>query len=349
LPNIPNKKPMDFSSALPTFVITLREGVEAALVVGIVLACLKKAKQTQLTPWVYAGVSVGIAASAAVGVLFSGAIQALGSSNQVYAPAIEPLLEGVFSVVAIAMLSWMLIWMTQQARFMKTAVEGAVTAALKRDAGAGWGVFSLILIAVMREGFETVLFVAAKFQQGLIPALGALCGLGVAAWIGALLFKWGVKINIREFFRYMGILLLLIVAGLVVSSLGSFDAALTAISQIDRKSASLCFYYERFAREHSCILGPMVWNTAKVLPAERFPGILLSALFGYTDKLYFVQGIGYGIFSITIGGIYFQSLAGRALFPVRNPQQAVAPITARADYTAKTAGKTETSAHLKSD
>jgi high-affinity iron transporter len=97
---------MDFSSAIPTFVVTLREGVEATLVVVIVLACLKKAQQSQLNQWVYAGVGVGIAASALVGVLFNWVIKTLGAVNPQYTPVIEPLLEGVFSVIAIAMLSW---------------------------------------------------------------------------------------------------------------------------------------------------------------------------------------------------------------------------------------------------
>jgi high-affinity iron transporter len=167
---------MDFSTALPTFVITLREGVEAALVVGIVLALLKKAKQSQLNSWVYAGVGVGIALSALVGVLLSWVTQALSAANPQYASVTEVLLEGLFCVLAIAMLSWMLIWMTKQARFMKAQVEGAVTSALKADKNAGWGVFWLILIAVLREGFETVFFVAANFQQGLMPALGAISG-----------------------------------------------------------------------------------------------------------------------------------------------------------------------------
>jgi high-affinity iron transporter len=318
---------MDFTSALPTFVITLREGVEAALVVGIVLACLKKAKQSYMAPWVYAGVGVGLAASGMVGVVFGGVTQALSKSNQPYAPVMEPLLEGVFSVVAIAMLSWMLIWMTQQAKFLKAQVEGAITDALKRKSGvrAGWGVFSLIFIAVLREGFETVLFIVAKFQQGLIPALGSLCGLAVAAGIGVLLFKWGIKINIRLFFQFMGVLLLLIVAGLVVSALGHFDTVVAAISQMDRKSASLCFYYERFAKETSCILGPMVWNTSKVLPEEKFPGLLLNALFGYTDKLYIVQAVGYMVFLLSIGGIYFSSLIGRARVPAKNANSAQTP------------------------
>lgn len=302
---------MDFTAALPTFVITLREGVEAALVVGIVLALLKKAKQSHLNPWVYAGIGVGIAASAMVGVLFGWIVQWLSASNPQYAPTIEPLLEAVFGVIAIAMLSWMLIWMTQQAKFLKAQVEGAVNAALQQDKRAGWGVFSLIFIAVLREGFETVLFIVAKFQQGLIPALGSLGGLAVAIGIGVLLFKWGVKINIRQFFKIMGVFLLLIVAGLVVSSMGDFDEAVRSLSQMNRSSESLCFYYERFSKNPSCILGPMVWNSNKILPDDKFPGIVLRTLFGYTDKLYLVQAVGYLLFVATIGGLYFRSLGGR--------------------------------------
>ena len=107
---------MNFSEALPTFVITLREGVEAALVVGIVLACLKKSGQSYLSPWVFGGVGVGLIASALIGVLFGWTIQILSASNQPFAPIMESLLEATFGVLAIAMLSWMLIWMTKQER-----------------------------------------------------------------------------------------------------------------------------------------------------------------------------------------------------------------------------------------
>ncbi|BAY17365.1 iron permease FTR1 [Anabaenopsis circularis NIES-21] len=306
---------MNFSTALPTFVITLREGVEAALVVGIVLALLKKAKQSRLNSWVYAGVGVGIAISALIGVLFSIVIQALGKINPQYTSVVEPGLEGVFSVLAIAMLSWMLIWMTKQARFMKAQVEGAVTEALTQNGNAGWGVFSLILIAVVREGFETVLFIAANFQQGLIPTIGALGGLLVAATIGVLLFKLGVKINIRQFFQVMGVLLVLIVAGLVVSALKHFDDAVANLALSSRATESLCFYYEHFTKVHSCILGPIVWNTSNILPDDQFPGIIFKSLFGYRENLYIVQAVGYVIFLLTVGGLYFRSLGGEVPKP----------------------------------
>ncbi|MEG4488718.1 FTR1 family protein [Microcoleus sp. D2_18a_B4] len=313
---------MNFSEALPTFVITLREGVEAALVVGIVLACLKKAEQTHLNSWVYAGIAAGIAASGMVGVVFNGLLAALSTSEQPYAPVIKQLLEGVLGIVAIAMLSWMLIWMTQQARFLKAEVEGAVTAALTENSNAGWGVFGLIFIAVLREGFETVIFVSAQFQQGLSPALGALGGLTGAAIIGALLFKWGVKIDIRLFFKFMGILLLLIVAGLAVSALKHFDQAAGILSQMNSQYAGICVYYDRLAPLHSCILGPMVWNAAEILPDRQFPGVILKALFGYRDRLYLVQAAAYTIFLATIGGLYFQKLGSKATVSPKNTQSA---------------------------
>jgi high-affinity iron transporter len=297
---------VDFSSALPTFVITLREGVEAALVVGIVLACLKKSKQTHLSIWVYAAVATGIAASGIVGVLLSQVAQALSQSQNPYAATLELFLEAIFGLVAIVMLSWMLIWMTKQARFMKVQVEGAIQQAMATN--AGWGVFTLVFVAILREGFETVLFIVAKFQQGLIPSLGSATGLAVATGIGALMFKWGIKINIRRFFQVMGILLLMIVSGLVVSSLGHFDTAIATLAQSDRQSAGMCFFYEKFTKVHSCNLGGLVWNTSKVMPEDKFPGLLLSALFGYTDQLYLVQAIGYIGFIVSIGSMYFRSL-----------------------------------------
>ncbi|NJO40258.1 MAG: FTR1 family iron permease [Cyanobacteria bacterium RU_5_0] len=308
---------MNFSSVLPTFVITLREGVEAALVVGIVLACLQKAQRSHLNRWVYLGVAIGILVSALIGVLFSWIIQALG----VLSPAAEPLMEGIFSLVAVVLLSWMLIWMTQQARSMKKMVEGEVASVLDRGKSAAWGVFSLIFIAVLREGFETVVFVAAKFKQGMLPAVGALVGLAVAALIGVLLFKWGIRLNLRRFFTVMGVLLLLLVAGLVVTALGHFDTVMQTLASQNRASESLCVYYERFVRNPSCILGPDVWNLSTVLPEDRFPGLLLNALFGYTDRLYQVQAIAYMLFLILIGGIYFQSLSGRQWFTKKQTRE----------------------------
>ncbi|MBW4649852.1 MAG: FTR1 family iron permease [Kastovskya adunca ATA6-11-RM4] len=314
---------MNFRAALPTFVITLREGVEAALVVGIVLACLKKAKAEQLNSSVYRGIWAGIFASVLVGVFFIWGIQSLSTTYPQYATVIEPLLEAVFGVIAIALLSWMLIWMTQQARSLKAEIEGNITSVLQQGNRGDWGVFSLIFIAVLREGFETVVFIVANFQQGILPAVGgALAGLIGAVGIGALLFKWGVKINIRTFFQVMGFFLLLIVAGLVVGALKHFDEAAAALAQLNPRFASLCFYYGHFDQDPSCLLGPIIPNRTKVLPDNEFPGVVLKALFGYRAKIYLVQAVAYLLFLFAVSSLYFRSLIVPAS-EVRQSEQSV--------------------------
>jgi high-affinity iron transporter len=224
---------------------------------------------------------------------------------------IEFLYEGIFSVLAIIMLSWMLIWMTKQARTMKASVEGALSDALKNDSTAARNIFTLIFVAVVREGFETVALITTNTGSGAYGAgIGAILGIVSAAIIGIGLFKLGVKFNIRQFFQVMGILLVLIVAGLVVTALSRFDAAATSLASYSRASQSLCFYYERFTKVHSCILGRMVWDTSKILPDEQFPGIILKALFGYQHHLYLVQAVAYLIFLFSIGGMYLRSISG---------------------------------------
>lgn len=298
---------MDITPALPTFVVTLREGFEAALVVGIVMACLKKAEQTQLYRWVYLGIFGGIIASIAVGFLLAGTITGIETAGGIYAPVVKELLAGIFGLFAIAMLSWMLLWMTKQAKSLKGEVEGAISDALV-NSNAGKAVFLLIFIAVLREGFETVLFIVAKFQQDwTLPAVGAVAGLTIAALMGIALFALGVKINIRIFFQAMGIFLLLIVGGLVMGVLKHFDTALGLLSQLSINNWCI-------SDSGSCILGNQVWDGSRLLPDQKFPGIILKALFGYRQTLYLGQIIAYFSFLAIIGAAYFQSLTGKAIF-----------------------------------
>ncbi|MBN8560179.1 MAG: hypothetical protein J0L70_06640 [Leptolyngbya sp. UWPOB_LEPTO1] len=98
-----------------------------------------------------------------------------------------------------------------------------------------------------------------------------------------------------------------------MTALAHFDAAVSALVQMDRQSQAFCFYYQRFAKpqDRDCILGSMMWNTSGILPDDRFPGIILNALFGYTQRLCVVQAVSYVFCLITVGGLYFQSLSGR--------------------------------------
>jgi high-affinity iron transporter len=293
---------MDWSLAIPTFLITLREGVEAALVVGIVLACLRQAKQLQLIPYVYFGVAAGLGASVLVGGLLLQLLQQMQNITTPDVVAIRQLLETGLGVLAIAMLSWMLIWMTRQARSLKAEIESSVQSAVTDGGVAAWGIFSLIATAVLREGFETVLFLAAQFQKGWAAPIGAILGILGAAIVGVLLFKLGVKIDLKQFFQVMGTVLLLIVSGLVISALRHLDAAAIAFVQLHPQADWLCW-----SSAPTCLLGPLVWDARAVLPDKEFPGIILKTLFGYREMLYTVQAIAYLLFLGLVGSLYFRS------------------------------------------
>jgi high-affinity iron transporter len=299
---------MDWSAMIPTFLITLREGVEAALVVGIVLAYLSQSGRSGLNRWVYWGIAAGLLASALLGLLFNGSLWLVVQSSPLYGQAIKQLMEAGFGLVAIGLLSWMLIWMTRQAKQLKGQIESDIGGAIGEDGSAAWGIFGIIFLAVLREGFETVVFIAAQFQAGWLPSVGALLGLCGATAIGTLLFKWGVRINLGRFFQVMGVLLLLIVGGLAVGMLSHLDRGIVALGMIDPQWQSLCLT----AGSDSCLLGPQVWDLAGVLPDRQFPGIVLKTLLGYRDRLYLVEAIGYVSLLTIVGGLYFVSLNGGA-------------------------------------
>jgi len=298
---------MNLSAALPTFLITLREGFEAALVVGIVLSCLQKAQQNRLKVWVWYGVGAGIAASVVTGWLLRWGLGTIARSDHPAREILQPLLETGFAVLAIAMLSWMLIWMTQQARSLKAELEGAVQSALAQSNQAKWGVFGLVAIAVLREGFETVLFLTAQFSAGQLPIVGAGLGLVGAALLGVALFAWGVRINLGRFFQVMGILLLFVVAGLVVSALKNFNLAIDLAQVIYPQFQSWCN-----ATADSCLLGVQLWDLHEILSDRDFPGVVFKLLLGYRDRFYELQAVAYILFLAIVGGFYFQSLKPKA-------------------------------------
>jgi high-affinity iron transporter len=298
---------VDISAALPTFVITLREGVEAALVVGIVLALIQKAQQPQLKPWVYFGLASGLVGSILVGVGLSALLQSVQASEQPYAVILLPFLNVGFTLVAIAMLTWMLIWMTKQARTAKAEIEGSVKQIIAADGKAEWGIWTLIFVAVLREGIETALFIVAQLQSGWASVVGAIAGLAAATGIGWGLFAFGIRINLKQFFQVMGVFLLLIVGGLVIGATKQLDAALTILNPLI--SLNLC----PTSPSGSCILGPLLWDGHLVLSDRQFPGILLKTFLGYRDRLFLGQSITYLAFMTTAGTLYWRSQAGSKL------------------------------------
>lgn len=296
---------MTWTAALPPFLIALREGFEAALVVGIVLATLNRAGQSRLQVWAYAGVGVGIWASLVVGIGLNAGLQRLETGYPELAPILQPALSAIIGLIAIVLLSWMLLWMTQQSQHLKADVEAAVAERLQNTAAA-WGVLGIVTTAVLREGLETVLFLTAQAQEQGISILGAIAGLLTASLMGILLFQWGIRIDIRRFFQTMGVLLLLIVGGLLISVLKNANAAVFAYVATHPNSP-LCGLAP--AGDIACILGPQVWDFSAVLPDRQFPGVLLKLLMGYRDHIYALQLVSYGMFWLTVGRTYLLKLS----------------------------------------
>ena len=299
---------MDWSSAIPALVVTLREGLEATVAVGIVLAYLNRVERQSLYQWVFGGVAAGVVGSVAVGLLLRSAVSWATAVEPEYTAVIDPLLEGAIAAVAIVLLSWMLVWMARQAKLLKGTTERAVASMLDRGQGAAWGLASLAGVAVMREGVELALFLMAQIEQGWFALLGAGLGLAGAVTIGLLIFRWGARIDLGRFFKLMGILLLAIVAGLVVSALGDLDEATLAFDRL-WDGGYICQLSDRSIELQVCWLGPQLWDLSATLPQRQFPGMVLRSLFGYAERMYWVQAIAYGAFWGIVGGLYARTLS----------------------------------------
>src|SRR4051795_1143115 len=198
---------------LPTFVIGLREGVEAALIVGIVAAFLRQEGRRDALRWVWLGVLIALGICAAVGVALHVLDRELPQRQQ-------EMLETIVGFAAVAMVTGMIFWMRRHARGMAGDLRESTRAALAK--GSLGALVGMAFFAVIREGMETAVFLLAAFQSATNPltaGLGALLGVLVAAGIGVGIYRGGVRINLARFFRVTGLVLVLVAAGLVSSSL----------------------------------------------------------------------------------------------------------------------------------
>jgi high-affinity iron transporter len=198
---------------LPTFVIGLREGLEASLIVGIVAAFLRQRGRRDLLRWVFVGVSASVLLCVAVGVVLRVLSQNLPQRQQEG-------LETVIGAVAVAMVTYMVVWMRRHSRSLKGQLTAATESALV--AGSAYALVAMAFLAVLREGFETVVFLLAAFNEsdaGAAGGVGALLGIVVAVALGYGIYRGGVRINLSRFFRLTGVVLVLVAAGLVVNAL----------------------------------------------------------------------------------------------------------------------------------
>lgn len=193
---------------LQNFLIGLREGLEAALVVGILIAYLKKINQGHRTRVIWSGVLAAIAISMALAGLFKLISYELEGDA-------EPFISGALSFTAAALITWMILWLAKKARFMKAELEGAMDRAIATGTAS---LFALAFFSVGREGLETVIFIwngaLANNDSSATVVWGTILGLVVSAAAGWLLYLGSLKINIAKFFRYSGMALIVVAAGM---------------------------------------------------------------------------------------------------------------------------------------
>ncbi|MEE4544430.1 iron uptake transporter permease EfeU [Streptomyces sp. V4-01] len=198
---------------LPTFVIGLREGLEAALIVGIIASFLGQQGRRDALRKVWLGVGIAVAICVAVAV----ALQAYSSDLP---QRQQEQLETVVGAIAVLMVSYMVVWMKRHSRDLRKDLEGAAGQALAT--GSASALITMAFLAVLREGFETSVFLLATFNESSNPwygGTGAALGILVAAAIGYGIYRGGIRINLSRFFRLTGLVLVLVAAGLVATAL----------------------------------------------------------------------------------------------------------------------------------
>jgi high-affinity iron transporter len=199
--------------------ITLREGLEAALIVAIVLGYLKRLRREGDFGPVWLGTGTAVAISLIAGVAVFATVGELEGRA-------EEITEGVIAFAATAVLTWMIFWMGRQARFIKGDLEAKVDAAVVT--GSTIALASIAFVAVLREGLETALFLLSTgvgTESSMSQFVGGVIGLSIAVVLGYLVYRGSRKVNLRVFFRVTGGLIILFAAGLLAKGVHEFQEA----------------------------------------------------------------------------------------------------------------------------
>jgi high-affinity iron transporter len=270
--------------------ITLREGLEAALIISILLAYLRQLGRSDETGMIWSGAAAAIAVSAAVGaVIFVVGAEFEGTGEQVF--------EGLVSLTAVGVLTWMIFWMRRQGGRIRSSLHERVDSAL---VGGGAALAGLAFVVVLREGIETALFVFAAAKATAVQSggageqlLGAVVGLATAAVIGVLLYRGAVVLNIRSFFRVTGALILVVAAGLFAFGVHELQEA-----------------------GWLPLLTANAFDISSSLPDESGAGAILRALIGYQSDPTLLEVFAWTAYLVVTAVLYFRPCRVAAPTPV---------------------------------
>jgi len=270
---------------LSTFIIALREGLEAALIIGILVAYILKTDRRHLLAPLWSGVAAAIVGSIGLGLILS-------KTSEELTERAEKLFVGTTSFLAVALVTWMVFWMKRTARTLRSDLHGKVDSALRTGplALAGAAFF-----AVIREGLETALFVYSNFNTVAntgSSALGLILGFAVAISLGYLIFKSAIKLDLSKFFRYTGVALVVVAAGVLSYGVHEFQE-LGWLPGADSYA----------------------WDVSSLIPKDSLLGATLGGLVGFDNTTSWLQLGIWTIYLTTVLGAYLSKPRTRALTP----------------------------------
>jgi len=247
--------------------IGLREGLEAALVVVILAAFLVKTNRRYALRYVWAGVAAAVVVSVALGAVLTYGTSRLSFEQQ-------ELIGGVASIVAVGFVTAMVFWMRTAARTISGELKGRLDKAL--DVGP-WAIALVGFLGVGREGLETAIFFYATTEaagQGEIqPMLGWIIGLGGAVLLGIGIYRGAVKINLGKFFRYTGILLIVVAAGILAYGIHDLQEAGVLPG-----------------------LNNLAFDVSSAIPPDSWYGTLLKGIFNFSPKTTWLQAVAWVLY-----------------------------------------------------
>jgi high-affinity iron transporter len=285
---------------LATFLIGLREGLEAALVVGILVAYLKRLDRKDVLPRLWTGVGAAVLLALVIGAVLTFGAYALTFQGQ-------EIIGGTLSLVTVGMVTWMIFWMRKAGRTMKATLHGGVDRAL--EAGTVWALVLVGFVSVAREGVETTLLLWSMVQSfGDAPTaiLGAALGLVVAVLAGWLLARGAVRLDLSRFFTWTGGFLVVIAAGVLAYALSDLQEAgvvpgpFTSAAPLDASGAVLVGWAGL----------PFGWAfdvTAAIRPDSAL-AVLLQATVGFMPRMSWLQVIAWVLYIAIVGTVFVRGL-----------------------------------------
>jgi high-affinity iron transporter len=279
---------------MAAFLVMLREGVEAAIIVAILLAYLDRIGRRSESRWIWAGTVAAIVVSIVAGIVLWNTVGGLEGDA-------EEFVEGAIALFAAGLLTWMIFWMGQQAQNLQGHIHSQVDTAIA--AGGATTLAAIAFVAVLREGIESSLFLIAT-TVGTEPSspqiIGGLLGLVAAIVIGILFYAGSSRIDIRAFFRLTGVLIILFAAGLVSKAVHEFQelGLLPTVS------------------EH-------VWDLGILDPSAGTTERFLGSLFGWTPHPSLLMAVAYTAYLVPVLIVFLRMTAPRARRPERERTSAL--------------------------